>query len=147
MLSEQNTAMNWNLSLITACIIVPECKNKVLKHWKSYKNTYILQESFAMTDKSYPPPCRNYLQPLYLSVTLYACAQRDIEKDDIDTTCTCNNSIKARRVSNLYNIKFLLHVSVTWYIQVGTITFALNVHVVYQPAVNPLQSRPVHTHV
>ena len=29
-----------------------------------------------MTDKSYPPPCRNYLQPLYLSVTLYACAQR-----------------------------------------------------------------------
>ena len=25
---------------------------------------------------SYPPPCRNYLQPLYLSVTLYACAQR-----------------------------------------------------------------------
>ena len=30
-----------------------------------------------MTDKSYPPPCRNYLQPLYLSVTLYACAQRE----------------------------------------------------------------------
>ena len=30
-----------------------------------------------MTDKSYPSPCRNYLQPLYLSVTLYACAQRD----------------------------------------------------------------------
>ena len=29
-----------------------------------------------MTDESYPPPCRNYLQPLYLSVTLYACAQR-----------------------------------------------------------------------
>ena len=29
-----------------------------------------------MADKSYPPPCRNYLQPLYLSVTLYACAQR-----------------------------------------------------------------------
>ena len=29
-----------------------------------------------MTDKNYPPPCRNYLQPLYLSVTLYACAQR-----------------------------------------------------------------------
>ena len=32
-----------------------------------------------MIDKSYPPPCRNYRQPLYLSVTLYACAQRDIE--------------------------------------------------------------------
>ena len=31
-----------------------------------------------MTDKSYPPPCRDYLQPLYLSVTLYACAQRDL---------------------------------------------------------------------
>ena len=30
-----------------------------------------------MKDKSYPPPCRNYLLPLYLSVTLYACAQRD----------------------------------------------------------------------
>ena len=29
-----------------------------------------------MTDKSYPPPCRVYLKPLYLSVTLYACAQR-----------------------------------------------------------------------
>ena len=64
---------------MTACIIVPECKIKVLKHWKSYKDTYILQESFAMTDKSYTPPCRNYLQPLYLSVTLYACAQRDVD--------------------------------------------------------------------
>ena len=30
-----------------------------------------------MTDKSYPPPCRNYLKPFYLSVTLYACAQRE----------------------------------------------------------------------
>ena len=40
---------------MTACIIVPECKIKVLKHWKLYKDTYILQESFAMTDKSYPP--------------------------------------------------------------------------------------------
>ena len=29
-----------------------------------------------MTFKSYPPPCRNFLQPFYLSVTLYACAQR-----------------------------------------------------------------------
>ena len=37
---------------------------------------HILQESFAMTYKSHPPPCRNDLQPLYLSVTLYACAQR-----------------------------------------------------------------------
>ena len=55
MLSDQNTAMNWNLSLITACIIIPECKIKVLKHWKWYKDTHILQESFAMTDKSYPP--------------------------------------------------------------------------------------------
>ena len=62
---------------MTACIIVPECKIKVLKHWKLYKDAYILQESFAMTNKSYQPPCRNYLQPLYLSVTLYACAQRD----------------------------------------------------------------------
>ena len=35
-----------------------------------------------MTDKSYPPPCRNYLQTLYLSVTLYACAQREF----------CNNT-------------------------------------------------------
>ena len=36
-----------------------------------------------MTDKSYPPPCRNYLQPLYLSVTLYACAQRaNVERPD-----------------------------------------------------------------
>ena len=48
-----------------------------MKHRKLYKDAYILRESFAMTDKSYPPPCRNYLQPLYLSVTLYACAQRD----------------------------------------------------------------------
>ena len=63
---------------MTDCIIVPLCKIKVLKHWKLYKDVYILQESFAMTDKSYPPPCRNYLQPFYLSVTLYACAQRDI---------------------------------------------------------------------
>ena len=77
MLSDQNTAMNWNISLITAFIIVPECKIKVLKHWKWYKDAYILQESFAMTDKSYQPPCRNYLQPFYLSVTLYACVQRD----------------------------------------------------------------------
>ena len=61
---------------MTACIIVPLCKIKVLKHWKLYKDAYILQESFAMTDKSYPPPCRNFLQPFYLSVTLYACAQR-----------------------------------------------------------------------
>ena len=76
MLSDQYTAMNWNLSLMTTCIIVPECKIKVLKHWKLYKDAYILQESFAMTDKSYWPPCRNYLQPLYLSVKLYACAQR-----------------------------------------------------------------------
>ena len=30
-----------------------------------------------MTIRSYLPPYRNYLQPLYLSVTLYACAQRD----------------------------------------------------------------------
>ena len=80
MLSDQNTAMNWNLSLMTACIIVPWCKIKVLKHRKLYKDAYILKESFAMTDKSYPPPCRNYLQPLYLSVTLYACAQRDVSK-------------------------------------------------------------------
>ena len=29
-----------------------------------------------MTDKSYKPPWSNYLQPLYLSVTLHACAQR-----------------------------------------------------------------------
>ena len=77
MLSNQNTAMNWILSLKTACIIVPECTIKVLKYWKLYKDAYILQESFAMTDKSYPSPCRNYLKPLYLSVTLYACAQRD----------------------------------------------------------------------
>ena len=39
-----------------ACIIVPGCTIKVLKHWKLYKDAYILQESFAMTDKSYPPP-------------------------------------------------------------------------------------------
>ena len=61
---------------MTAFIIVLECKINVLKHGKLYKDAYILQELFAMTDKSYPPPCRNYLQPLYLSVTLYACAQR-----------------------------------------------------------------------
>ena len=52
-------------------------KIKVLNHWKLYKDAYILQESFATTDKSYPPSCRIYLQPFYLSVTLYACAQRD----------------------------------------------------------------------
>ena len=62
---------------MTACIIVPLCKIKVLKHSKLYKDAYILQESFAMTVKSYPPPCRNFLQPFYLSVTLYACAPRD----------------------------------------------------------------------
>ena len=77
MLSDQNTTMNWNLSRITACIIIPFCKIKVLKHGKLYKDAYILQESFATTDKTYPSPCRNYLQTLYLSVTLYACAQRD----------------------------------------------------------------------
>ena len=36
-----------------------------------------------MTDKNYPPPCRNYLQPLYLFVTLYACAQRDYIVPDV----------------------------------------------------------------
>ena len=36
-----------------------------------------------MTDKTYPSPCRNYLQPLYLSVTLYACAQRDFDDGNI----------------------------------------------------------------
>ena len=76
MLSDQNTAMKWHLSLMNACIIVPWCKIKVLKHLKLCKDAYILQESFAMTGKSYPPPNRNYLQPLYLSLTLYACAQR-----------------------------------------------------------------------
>ena len=76
MLSDQNTAMNWNLSLMTDCTIVPSCKIKSLKHWKLYKYAYIVQESFDMTDKSYPPPCCNDLQLLYLSVTLYACAQR-----------------------------------------------------------------------
>ena len=30
-----------------------------------------------MTEKSYQPPYRDYLKPLYLSVTLYACTQRD----------------------------------------------------------------------
>ena len=60
-------------------VIVLSCKIKVLKHWKLYKNAYILQEPFAMTDKSYAPPCRDYLQPLYLSVTLYACVQREAE--------------------------------------------------------------------
>ena len=83
MLSDQNTAMNWTLSQMTACIIVPLCKIKVLKHWKSYKDAYILQES---TDKSYPPPCRNYLQLLYLSVTLYACAQRVYVSQDLHVT-------------------------------------------------------------
>ena len=72
---------------MTACIIVPECKIKVLKHWKLYKDAYILQESFALTDKSYPPPCRNYLQPLYSSVTLYACAQRDDIHSDVLSQC------------------------------------------------------------
>ena len=42
----------------------------------------MLQESFAMTDKSYPPPYRNYLQSLYLFVTLYACAQRVYSSPD-----------------------------------------------------------------
>ena len=51
-------------------------KNNAAKRYQLYKDAYILQESFAMTDESYPPPCRNYLQPFYLSVTLYACAQR-----------------------------------------------------------------------
>ena len=70
-----------------ACIIVPECKIKVLKYWKFYKDAYSLQESFAMTDKSYPPPRRSYLQPLYLSVTLYACAQRDYAEDLASLAC------------------------------------------------------------
>ena len=74
---------------MTACIIVLECKIKVLKHWKLYKDAYILQESFAMTDKSYPPPCHNYL---YLSMTLYACAQRDI--------CRC--TVSYLRVPSVY---------------------------------------------
>ena len=46
MLPDQNTAMDGNLSLMTTSIIVPLCKIKVLRYWK-----YILQESFAMTDK------------------------------------------------------------------------------------------------
>ena len=91
MLSDQNTVMNWNLSLMTACIIVGECTIKVLKHWKLYKDAYILQESFATTDKSYPSPCRNYLLPLYLSVTLYACAQREEES-------TLLSNVKSDRV-------------------------------------------------
>ena len=92
MLSDQNTAMNWNISLMTACKIVPQCKIKVLKHWKLYKDAYILQESFAMTDKSHPPPCRNYLQPLYLSVTLYACAQCDKASCALVTYLIANGS-------------------------------------------------------
>ena len=39
-----------------------------------------------MTDKSYQPPCRNYLQPLYLSVTLYACAQREVVEIQKETS-------------------------------------------------------------
>ena len=61
---------------------------KVLKHWKLYKDAYILQESFAMTVKSYPPPCRNFQQPFYLSVTLYACAQRGYVELDLNIYCT-----------------------------------------------------------
>ena len=37
-----------------------------------------------MTDKSYQPPWCNYLQPLYLSVTLYACVQRVDRKQDLN---------------------------------------------------------------
>ena len=51
---------------MTACVIDPLCKIKVLKHWKLYKDAYILQESFAMTDKSYPPP-------LYIRDALRVC--------------------------------------------------------------------------
>ena len=44
--------------------------------------------------KSYPPPCRNYIQPLYLSVTLYACAQRDEVTDNAwGVTITCGNTM------------------------------------------------------
>ena len=51
-------------------------------------DAYILQESFAMTVKSYPPPCRNFLQPFYLSVTLYACAQRENELGETIWLCS-----------------------------------------------------------
>ena len=99
MLSDQNTAMNWNLSPITACISVPWCKIKVLKHWKSYKDAYILQESFVTTDKSYPTPCRNYLQLLYLSVTLYACAQRGHEHLASEDAIGCIRDGKSKNVT------------------------------------------------
>ena len=82
--------MNWNISLMTAWIIVLWCKIKVLKLWKLYKDAYILQESFATTYKSHPPPCRNYLQPFNLSVTLYACAQRGYIVQVADTALSTN---------------------------------------------------------
>ena len=51
-----------------------------------------------MTVKSYPPPCRNFLQPFYLSVTLYACAQRDIAADK-------NANKTERRLTGSWNEK------------------------------------------
>ena len=114
MLSDQNTAMNLNLSLMTACIIIPSCKIKVLKHWKLYKDAYILQESFAMTDKSYLPPCRNYVQPLYLSVTLYACAHRVLSMyvnwacfttETWYSRCCCINTNMNNEKNNAYRFR------------------------------------------
>ena len=79
---------------------------KVLKHWKLYKDAYILQESLAMTDKSYPPLCCNYLLLLYLSVTLYACAQRDNWRVQVDLNCSRLSEFKSNTNHATVPIKY-----------------------------------------
>ena len=51
----------------------------------SYKNRLLWQIKVTH------PPCRNYLQPLYLSMTLYACAQRVYSKAITSPTEFLNN--------------------------------------------------------
>ena len=87
----------------------------------SYKNRLLWKIKVA------PPPYRNYLQPLYLSVTLYACAQRDSGvfhasyKDDGFVVCKdlCHKTevdislvrvVKSFIVITLHTVNYIVHV-------------------------------------
>ena len=64
-----------------------------------------------MTDKSYPPPCRYYLRPLYLSVTLYACAQREYIQlyVYVFNSSTCNIAYIDERLQFAITSDFKIH--------------------------------------
>ena len=68
-----------------------------------------------MTIKSYPPPCRNFLQPFYLSVTLYACAQRGYTKWIYIVHSYLSQSIMERQINIYSNICTYLQIFVPRY--------------------------------